>query len=145
MSEVSPGAPGMQFGKVRLFCLLIGLVLTIQINWWLWNMALIVRGRWYESEWLPVFAGCIVLGWLCFWTECSIKEGALRGLLLTGPPYAWYAVSVVSSWLKGAADPAAHLHALATAFALGSSGPAFGMASHWFGRVIRRHSAQKPT
>jgi len=91
----------MTFRTIAIACALIGALLTLFIYHWIGNYLSFVRPEWYESEYLPLWVASAVAMVLAMWGRLSTGEAIASGLLVTAPPYGWYAAVVLYEYMYG--------------------------------------------
>ena len=144
-SATEHAGPGHARLKAVVACVyaLVGLGLTLALDRSL-RVSLIKR-EWYESQFLPLWVACLVLGATSILIR--LPNGGLFGLLITGPPYGWYAWRLTETYLSRA-DVAGIEYAkgLLVSACLASSGVPLGAlsaiaAGFIKGRIARREDA----
>lgn len=79
---------GMEF-SVGILNLLLGVALALFINHYVRDFSLLLASKWYDSYWLPLWVACLTYAFEAMFVR--LRAGWLYALLITGPPYGWYA------------------------------------------------------
>lgn len=97
---------------VLIGCLygLVGMILTPILDR-LATVALFGPREWYESGFVPVWVACVLFALTSWWIR--VPRPAVYGLLVTGPPYGWYAWDLTATYLSPSANVAALEYAMA--------------------------------
>jgi hypothetical protein len=91
----------MSFRTIAAGCALIGTLLALFIHYWLFNLSWFSRPEWYESEYLPFWVACVVFTGLAIWGRLSTRQAIISGLLVTAPPYSYYAAVALYGYIYG--------------------------------------------
>ncbi len=110
---------GVQF-SVGVLHFLLGVLLTLFIINYIGDSLILTTTRWYESYWLPLCAACLVFAGEALWLRLPVKW--LYGLLITAPPYGWYAGLATTAYIENRSEVMSYLKVALPAFLLALSG-----------------------
>jgi|HubBroStandDraft_6_1064221.scaffolds.fasta_scaffold739427_1 hypothetical protein len=99
---------------------ILGVLLTLFIISYIGNSLILRTTRWYESYWLPLCVACLVYAGEALWLRLPMKW--LYGLLITAPPYGWYAGLATTGYIGGGGELASYLKVVLPALLLAMSG-----------------------
>jgi hypothetical protein len=92
---------GVQF-SVGVVHVLLGVGLAFFMNHYLRNIPVLLGDRWYDSYWLPLWVACLAFVFEAMFVQ--LPADWLYGLLITAPPYGWYAILMTVIYLENRRD-----------------------------------------
>ncbi len=110
---------GVQF-SVGVLHFLLGVLLTLFIINYIGDSLILRTTRWYESYWLPLCVACLVFAGEALWLRLPIKW--LYGLLITAPPYGWYAGLATTAYIESRSEVTTYLKVALPALLVALSG-----------------------
>jgi hypothetical protein len=110
---------GVQF-SVGVLHVLLGVLLTFFIINHITNSLILRTTRWYDSYWLPLCVACLVYAGEALWLRLPVKW--LYGLLITAPPYGWYAGLATTAYIENMNEATSYLKVALPALLLALSG-----------------------
>jgi hypothetical protein len=99
---------------------IVGVLLTLLIMNYIGESLILRTTRWYDSYWLPLCVACLVYLCEALWLRLPIKW--LYGLLITAPPYGWYAGLATTAYIESRSDVTRYLKVALPALLLALSG-----------------------
>ena len=127
---------GVQFSVAGLHVLL-GVVLALFMNHYARDFSLLAP-EWYDSYWLPLWVACLTYAFESIFVR--LPAGWLYGLLITVPPYGWYAALVTVLYFENRSEATSseYLKMAVPALLLALSGGILNPAIVWLVSRARR-------
>ena len=99
---------------------ILGVLLTLFMMNYIQDSLILRTTRWYDSYWLPLCVACLVYAGEALWLRLPIEW--LYGLLITAPPYGWYAGLATTAYIGNRSEVTSYLKVALPALLLALSG-----------------------
>lgn len=112
---------------------ILGVLLTLFMMSYIQDSLILRTTTWYDSYWLPLCVACLVYAGEALWLRLPRKW--LYGLLVTAPPYGWYAGLATTAHIGNRSEVTSYLKVALPALLLALSG---AILNPVIGRLVSR-------